>query len=330
MISNFPTLERQQLVNFTPKVVQKRHMNKQYLDLLINPKNGEPFIFNENKEKIICKTSGDEFEAKSGIPIIKEIKEQEGLGSTKLHKNHSSTFQYLSHYEKDAELFDYFEEPACKATEHEELRLHETIFSSIKNNNTFLLDVGCGNGWASLMGNKKGLKVISMDISSRNPTQALKNNNNPNHYGLVADVYNLPIKEKSLEYIIASEIMEHVINPTKFVDILYGKLKNGGKLIITTPYNEKLNYSLCVHCNSMTPNHAHIHSFSENNITKLIPPGCQWKWKKFSNKLLAKLRTHIILQFVPYRLWCLIDKIANKIANKPTRLLIEIKKPAVN
>ncbi len=303
-------------------------MNKHYLDLLVDPKNGEPFILDKNREKIINKTSGNEFAVLSGIPIIKDTQEQKGLGSTKLHENHSSTFQYLSHYEKDAELFDYFEVTPCEATKHEERRLHESIFSLIKNNNAFLLDVGCGNGWASLMGNKKGLNVISMDISSRNPISALKNNNNPNHFGLVADVYNLPIKEKSLEYIIASEVMEHVINPTKFVDILYGKLKNGGKLIITTPYNENLNYSLCVHCNCMTPNHAHIHSFSENNISKLIPEGCQWKWDKFSNKFLAKTRTHIVLQYIPFYIWRIIDRIANTIINRPTRLLIEITKSA--
>ena len=55
-----------------------------------------------------------------------------------------------------------------------------------------------------------------------------------------------------------------------FIEKLIEKLKTGGKLIITTPYNEKLEYYLCVHCNLPTPKNAHLHSFNKQNIKEII------------------------------------------------------------
>ena len=299
-------------------------MNKEYLELLIDPASGSSLSFDEEKGTIKSLSSDEEYKLESGVPIIKKKGEKEGLESSELHDKYSSEFHYNSHYEIDAESFDYFKEYDSKATHHEHKRLHEQIFTLIKKKEGIILDVGCGNAWVSKMGNKQGLKVISMDISLRNTITALKNNPHTNHFGLVADVYNLPIKDKSMDYIVASEIMEHVTDPGKFIEILYGKLKEGGKLIVTTPYNEKIAYNLCVHCNKLTPEHAHLHSFSEKNINNLMPEKCEWRWIKFSNKYLARLRTHIILKYAPFRLWQIIDTIVNKIVKEPTRLLIEI------
>ena len=38
-----------------------------------------------------------------------------------------------------------------------------------------ILDVGCGNGWLASSVLSNGVKVISMDISTVNPSKALKN-----------------------------------------------------------------------------------------------------------------------------------------------------------
>ena len=71
--------------------------------------------------------------------------------------------------------------------------------------------------------------------------------------GLIADAYKLPFNPNTLDCIVASEIMEHTFNPEKFISNLLNVLKPGGKIIITTPYDEQINYHLCVHCNHPTP-----------------------------------------------------------------------------
>ena len=240
--------------------------------------------------------------------------------------NYNNQFNYTDHYQKDADLFEYFTESDNAMIVHEARRLHEFIFQKIKKSCSIILDVGCGNGWVAQKAIEKGIMVISMDVSFTNTEKVLKLYNGVNHFGLVADVFNLPVKNNSIDCIIASEIMEHVNDPRKFVEILYEKIKENGKLIISTPYNEKIEYYLCIHCNKPTPKHAHLHSFNETNIAKLIPGNSEWSWSKFSNKYLSKLRTHVLLKYLPFRQWKVIDNIANKIFNRPMRLLIEIKK----
>ena len=99
-------------------------MNKEYLELLIDPTSGSPFSFDKEKGTIKSVSSGEEFKFESGIPIIKKKGEKEGLESSELHDKYSSKFRYNSHYEIDAESFDYFKESDSKATQHEHTRLH--------------------------------------------------------------------------------------------------------------------------------------------------------------------------------------------------------------
>jgi len=189
------------------------------------------------------------------------------------------------------------------------------------------LDIGCGNGWVSKKLIPLGKKVISSDISYTNPINAVKDIKHINHAGLIADAYNLPLKENSIDCIIASEILEHVPDPKAFIKNLIRLIKTDGKIILTTPYNEEIEYNLCVHCNKPTPRFAHLHSFNEIDIIQFIPEtGITWSSKRFINKYLSKVRSYIILQYLSYKIWNLIDNLFNRLFYKPTRLQIVIKK----
>jgi 2-polyprenyl-3-methyl-5-hydroxy-6-metoxy-1,4-benzoquinol methylase len=156
--------------------------------------------------------------------------------------------------------------------------------------------------------------------------KVLQENQHENHAAVVADAYHLPFKKNSFDVIIASEIMEHVSDPKLFISELMKALKPTGKLIITTPYNEKIQYYLCVHCNKPTPKNAHLHSFNEKNITNFIPSQfSNYSLEKFSNKYLVRLRLNLLLSFLPFQLWKIIDSVANHFLKKPMRFLIEIK-----
>ena len=301
-------------------------MNRNFLNLLINPESGKNFIFDSIEKKLICSDTQTRYEVIDDIPIILNTKPKEVNDEVILHERYQTHFNYKEHYQIDSVEYNYFEAFESDASNHENRRLHEAIFSNLNKNHQIILDVGCGGGWVAKHALRKGKTVISMDVSTNNPIKVKKLFPSKNHFALVADVYFLPIKNNSIDFIVASEIMEHVINPQKFVEILYSKLKPGGKLIITTPYNEKLEYNLCVHCNRPTPRHAHLHSFNENNIKNLIPTGSNWKYSKFCNKILVKIYSHIVLKYFSFGIWFFIDKLANKIFSKSLRLMIEIKK----
>lgn len=236
-------------------------------------------------------------------------------------------FDYLEHYKIDAEKFDYFQR-RNGATAHEELRIRQFIISKVSKNTSEILDVGCGTAWVAEQFLKKERKVCSLDISSLNPMKAIEKFPNKYHYGITADSFSLPFKNESFSCVIASEIIEHVVDPQKFITELFRVVKKDGQLIITTPYKEKIRYYLCVHCNKMTPANAHLHSFDENKLKSLYQKGdlCSFKWSAFGNKYLIFLRTHILFRIFPFRLWHFFDKIANLIFPKPLHIIVEYKK----
>lgn len=234
-------------------------------------------------------------------------------------------FNYHSHYQIDAELFDYFEEHSGEHA-HEERRVHETVMSYVPGSAQTILDVGCGGAWVAEHYLKHGKYVCSMDISTNNIEEAVRRFPSENHAGLAADVFHLPIKENSFDAIIASEVIEHVIDPRQFVHSLFRALKPGGRLVISTPYKELLRYVLCIHCNQKTPIHAHIHSFDEARLLSFAPNGSTTQWKAFGNKALFHLRTHPIMKHLPFNLWLGVDSIANKAIDKRAHIVVAYEK----
>jgi len=303
-------------------------MESSFVKKLMNPKTKKPLIFNQKLKALVDSDSNTSFPIINNVPILLVNSEEVVESVSKFHNEVDSNFNYVDHYQKDAIECDYNKEITNKATLHENKRLYQKILNWIKIPNTTILDVGCGRAWvAKNLLKKEHLQIISFDISNQNPIQALKNYPSKNHFGLVGDVFNIPIQPNSIDYIIASEIIEHVANPKIFIAKLLTVLKTGGKLIITTPYDEKIETSLCIHCNKPTPRHAHIHSFNEKNFKKNLPKdGITYIFDNFNNNLLLKLKSHVIIQYLPHFLWNMIDSIFNKIFGAPTRLLIQITK----
>lgn len=290
-------------------------MNGFFLDRLVHPVSKKTLRYDADSQALTDGT--DAFPVIKGVPIL--LPKQED--------NQQEAFNYREHYEQDALAFDYFAEwhPVHK---EENRRLHQQILGQIPENAETILDVGCGGAWLAGSLIPKGKKVISMDISTTNPVRAVEVIASPNHFGLVADVYGLPLKEASVDCIIASEIIEHVKDPELFMACLFNVLKPGGTLIITTPFNETLQYSLCIHCNKLTPHNAHIHSFTEEKIKGLAPKLAQsLRTKTFNSKVLVNLQLHLLLKSLPFSLWRIADGTFNALFGKRAmRLMLIVKK----
>ena len=295
-------------------------------DILAEPITGNELIEGLKEGKNFLLSRDKNYPIIEEIPVLLPEKNKEHPNSD-FHNQFNSGFDYTAHYEKDAQQFDYFKVEESAATKEELRRLHQAIITHIPNSAKLILDVGCGNGWAAKSLLAKDKTVVSMDIAIKNPLKVLSQNQSENHAAIVADAYYLPFKKSCFDAIIASEIMEHVYDPKLFIIKLLEVLKPGGKLIITIPYDEKIEYFLCVHCNKPTPKNAHLHSFSEKNIINFIPTDkADYKTEKFSNKYLVRLRLNALMSFLPYSLWKLKDAFFNSIFNKPLRFLIELDK----
>jgi ubiquinone/menaquinone biosynthesis C-methylase UbiE len=321
------------------------------IDILIDPISKTPLIINENHLCNSENTASYEFSDNLIKLIPQSIK----------------TNNYVEHYLKDAETFDYFEAHDCKVTVDDWNRLHQTILSKISNFNfknsnsnlskiknnsnkinnlkdSVIIDVGSGNGWAakeliaycgkfiSIDISEKNLRTINSMINQKNNINQINQNINENQqnnfFAIQADAMNMPFADNSIDYIISSEVIEHLPNPEKFVVEMYRILKPNGKIIISTPYKEKIKYNLCIHCNTLTPQNAHLHSFDENNLLK-ITHNCdnvEVRFHIFGNKVLHFARCYIFLQYLPLKLWHFVDKLANFVINKKQHIIMIVKK----
>ncbi|WP_417428607.1 class I SAM-dependent methyltransferase [Halpernia sp.] len=284
-------------------------MKEFILPILKNPNNNNALLL-KVEENYLIDSEFEIFSIEKDVPVL--------LPRTVSH--------YQEHYEKDSLTFDYFDDfDSVYVAENK--RLHQNILHFLPHNG-ITLDVGCGNAWLAKAISFGKSKVISMDISHRNPKIAMKTVLNDNHQAIVADAINLPFFDNSIDYIVASEIIEHVEDPKLFIHKLLEVLKPKGILIITTPYNEKILKSLCIHCNKLTPHDAHLHSFNRKKILSLLPADLEKvETKIFNNKFLIKTKLILLLDFLPFPIWNFIDQICNSLFPKHAkRLLIKITK----
>ena len=300
---------------------------KQFLlDILVDPVGKKVLVLDKANNSL--KNETETFTIKENVPIIiVEDNSNKIESKSALHNEMKTEFNYVEHYNKDAEFFNYFEEDEYSTTKNERERSRQSIKKAVPSTTKLLLDIGCGGAWVAEHFTKKNVQVISLDISTKNPILALQKVNSDNHAAVVADVFNLPFAGNTFDTIIASEVIEHLIDPKLFVTKLIDVLKPNGKLILMTPYNEKRVYNMCVHCNHPTPSFAHLHTFNEKNIGSYFPStNIIYKTTSFSNRYFTKLKIYDVLKFLPFTVWFGIDKIVNRILKKQVLFLIEITK----
>lgn len=287
------------------------------LEILYNPYTGAKL--REESDNLLLDTNNAAFPVQGDVPLFLDAQDE---------KISEQDFHYINHYTVDAEVFDYYRDRNDKLEQVSVSLLRRSIIRQIPRNTRFLLDVGCGCAYIAKHFINSGTRVVSLDVAQANAEKALKKYPSDNHAAVVADVFALPFKENTFDCIVASEIIEHTVDPHAFVEALKRVLKPGGTLIISTPYKEKIEYSLCIHCNCKTPKNAHLHSFDKNNMRSLhSTSGLEVeRITLVGNKLLLMSRMAILLDKMGYRLWKAIDAIFNVILPKAQHFIIRSKK----
>lgn len=138
------------------------------------------------------------------------------------------------------------------------------ILKNFLNSNDYVLDVGCGEVEPKIICDYT--KALALDIAPSGLTN-LKNNNFKGHL-ILASCTNLPLKDKSIEKSICSEVIEHLPKDNlvkKCIDELERVSK---KYLVTTPNNQFTFRWL---------ESTHVRFFNKKNIKKLFPKECQIK-----------------------------------------------------
>ena len=258
-----------------------------------------------------CDKCKKEFYIKEGIPVFLSNPIENTLLTN-----------YIEHYQNDGKGFNYYKEED-KQVLHDMKRMKEIVTGKIPKTARKILDVGAGSNWVAGYAIPKGKEVFAVDISFENIKVAKDKYAGDNYIGLVADAFSLPFKPETFDCIIASEIIEHTVDPKQFITKLIPLLKSDGRLILSTPYKEKIPQYLCIHCNKLTPANAHLHSFDKIKLRNLVEFENTKKvtMVTYSNKFLSFLRSYFILKFLPFSIWRAVDWISNKVIPKPAKIL---------
>ncbi|MCX7930206.1 MAG: class I SAM-dependent methyltransferase [Chlorobi bacterium] len=280
---------------------------------LRHPDTGELLMW--DADGTLRTSSGEIIEVEGNVPIFLPRR----LSEVERH--------FAEHYQRDAELFDYFEE-RDRATAHDERRLREAILRRIPRSAQVVLDVGCGNGWLAKTLVPRGVAVCSLDANRRNPQRSLEQTPDQHHVAVVALSERIPFADATFDCVVASEVIEHLPEPERALEEMLRVVRAGGRVIVSTPYRERIRYVLCIHCNRPTPIHAHLNSFDEHRLGQYLP-GTQFGYEIFGNKALTLLRTHVVLGILPHWLWRAVDALANRIIPKPAHIVAWWQPPSV-
>ncbi|MBC8034022.1 MAG: methyltransferase domain-containing protein [Chitinophagaceae bacterium] len=101
--------------------------------------------------------------------------------------------------------------------------------------NARVLDVGCGNGVISRHLGRMGYNVLGVDVSDKTIEIARSIDPMPNVTFMKKSAEELVASGEKYDVVICSEVLEHLTDPGKLLDVLYATLADNGKLIVTVP-----------------------------------------------------------------------------------------------
>ncbi len=233
---------------------------------------------------------------------------------------------HIEHYKVDAEYFDYLD--LDKFTVQEIRRRYEEIFHlyELKNNDN-ILEIGAGAGFALNHIDVATQNYFPLDISTHN-LKRVREKTKGEIYPISGDVFNLPFSSDSFDFILLSEVLEHLNDPVMALKEIQRVLKTSGSFIVSVPYNETISYQMCIHCNKPTPTNAHLHSFYEKKLEKLVKSAglTPIKTSKCLSKAANRLHFNLLTKSFPFPLWKIFDKTFNSIIDKASSIIVLAKK----
>lgn len=106
-----------------------------------------------------------------------------------------------------------------------------------------VLDIGCGTGFSLFFIQKIGGEAYGIEEDENAARIAKELNLNIE----IGNIYNSKHEEKTFDYIIGSQILEHIPDPALFLKSIKRKLKDDGKIILSFPNANSLTRKIFNH-----------------------------------------------------------------------------------
>ena len=133
-----------------------------------------------------------------------------------------------------------------------------------------ILDFGCGNGKIikEMMVINPKAKFIGIDVSQTALNVAAQQTPKAEFYK-INDGDKFPFKDESIDFVFASEVIEHVYNSEKVFKEISRVLKWEGKTLLTTPYHgfiKNIVISVYDFNRHFNPNGPHIRFYTKKSL----------------------------------------------------------------
>ena len=183
-----------------------------------------------------------------------------------------------------------------------------------------VLDVGAASGWLAETLALRGFRVSAVDLgldSIRRAGKRLKDRGITVAFAQ-GDIYRLPFDDSGLDAVTASEILEHLDDPPPALREEARVLRPGGTFVLCTPYRERIETTLCSHCNQKTPVNAHLHSFSESILARLLKESgfTVDRMDRFLSLPAERFGLSGLTVKLPFSLWRMADSLACRMTGR--------------
>ncbi|MCW2865788.1 MAG: SAM-dependent methyltransferase [Actinoallomurus sp.] len=137
----------------------------------------------------------------------------------------------------DAALRHFYEDPRVPVSSgsgraDRQLRMLKAVLAKTDGPQV-ILDVGCGDGTATGMVRRLGHTVVGVDWSMMALRQARRHDLLLIRGGI--DAPGLPLADGSVDMVILSEVIEHLVDTDSAIDEIHRVLRPGGRLLVSTP-----------------------------------------------------------------------------------------------
>ena len=105
---------------------------------------------------------------------------------------------------------------------------------------SFLVDTGCEGGDIASTLARRCRHLILLDVNEDMLSSLRAKMKDPTISCLVADIYNIPFLKGSVDRILCTEVLEHLIDPQNAVREIERVLKPGGRVVVSVP-NDRFN-----------------------------------------------------------------------------------------
>jgi len=100
---------------------------------------------------------------------------------------------------------------------------------------SFVLEVGCGEGYGTSMLSKKAKKIIGIDVDKKIIEHASKKYGTEKCRFEVYDGKKIPYKNNVFDAVVSFQVIEHVKDDKNYVSEIWRVLRKNGIFLITTP-----------------------------------------------------------------------------------------------